>query len=260
MLEIASLCGNPKCPKKEMVWKSQPDMAGTRIPAGNFLLSFAILVAGASATKIWTVFGHMELACISLTTYYTHQREKLFPSVYLHWKKYQRKLISDLNSLGEQLVVTGDARHDSMGHSAKYGLYSVFCCNTPSIAHFELVQRNKVDSSSAMEYEGFKRSMDFLAMLPCGISTFVSDRHSSVIKHMKEKLSSMKHYFDLWHLKKQRSGAIHVSSNVNDMEQKEEVSATRLPLVGEIPYGRGNEEFVGGRGNLRGNEEKVGET
>eukprot|EP00112_Aurelia_sp_Birch-Aquarium-sp1_P022936 Seg664.9 transcript_id=Seg664.9/GoldUCD/mRNA.D3Y31 product="hypothetical protein" protein_id=Seg664.9/GoldUCD/D3Y31 len=53
-----------------------------------------------------------------------------------------------------------------------------------------------------MEYEGFQRSMHFLSSMPCGISTFVSDRHSSVIKHMREKLSGIKHYFDLWHLKK----------------------------------------------------------
>lgn len=67
-------------------------------------------------------------------------QEKLFPAVYIHWKKYQSKLLMELNSLGEKLVITGDARHDSMGHSAKYGIYSIFCCNKPSIAHFELVQ------------------------------------------------------------------------------------------------------------------------
>ena len=33
----------------------------------------------------------------------------------------------------------------------------------------------------------------------------------------------------------------------------------RLPLVGEFPYSRGNEEFVGGRGNLRGKVDKMGE-
>ena len=48
-------------------------MPGTKIAAGNFLLSLAILVAGASATKVRTVFNHMGLACISLQTYYTHQ-------------------------------------------------------------------------------------------------------------------------------------------------------------------------------------------
>ena len=33
----------------------------------------------------------------------------------------------------------------------------------------------------------------------------------------------------------------------------------RLPLVGEITYNRENEEFVGGRGNLRGKGCKIGE-
>ena len=38
----------------------------------------------------------------------------------------------------------------------------------------------------------------------CGIkiSTFISDRHTSIAKHMREKLSDIVHYFDLWHLKK----------------------------------------------------------
>ncbi len=74
MVEIASSCANPNCKDKERLWRSQPDMPGTRIPAGNFLLSFAILVAGASATKIRTVFSHMGLSCISLSTYFSHQK------------------------------------------------------------------------------------------------------------------------------------------------------------------------------------------
>ena len=37
------------------------------------------------------------------------------------------------------------------------------------------------------------------------------------------------------------------------------VMHSRLPLVGEFPYSRGNEEFVGGRGNLRGKVDKMGE-
>ena len=35
--------------------------------------------------------------------------------------------------------------------------------------------------------------------------------------------------------------------------------APKLPLVGEFPYSRGNEEFVGGRGNLRGKVDEMGE-
>ena len=39
-----------------------------------------------------------------------------------------------------QLVIAGDGRHDSMGHSAKYCAYTVFCCTVPLIIHFALVQ------------------------------------------------------------------------------------------------------------------------
>ena len=53
-----------------------------------------------------------------------------------------------------------------------------------------------------MELEGFKRAMAFMSSMPCGIGTFVSDRHTSVIKHMREELTHITHYFDLWHLKK----------------------------------------------------------
>ena len=31
-------------------------------------------------------------------------------------------------------------RHDSMGHCAKYGAYTIFCCTLTKIIHFSLVQ------------------------------------------------------------------------------------------------------------------------
>ena len=68
-----------------------------------------------------------------------HLQEKLFPGVFIHWKKYQQGLINEVKSRGD-LVIAGDGRHDSMGHSAKYCAYTVFCCTVPFIIHFALVQ------------------------------------------------------------------------------------------------------------------------
>ena len=54
-------CGNPSCKQKDFVWQSQPNMEGTKLAAGDFLLSFAILLAGTSidrlqSTPSWLIF------------------------------------------------------------------------------------------------------------------------------------------------------------------------------------------------------------
>ena len=44
-------------------------------------------------------------------------------------------------------MVAGDGRHDSMGHSAKFGAYTIFCCTLPMIIHFALIQVGKKSHS-----------------------------------------------------------------------------------------------------------------
>ena len=53
-----------------------------------------------------------------------------------------------------------------------------------------------------MEYVGFTRCMDNAFKNGLDITTFVSDRHPTIAKHMREKLDNVTHYFDLWHLTK----------------------------------------------------------
>lgn len=120
-------------------WNSQPFLIG-KFPAGNILLSFAIICAGASVGKVLLVFKHMGLLCYSEATYYYHQRHLLFPTIMKFWHSYQEKVITSLN--GKEVVLAGDGRHDSMGHSAKYGTYTIFCCTVGLIIHIVLVQVN----------------------------------------------------------------------------------------------------------------------
>ncbi len=120
------------------VWHSQPFILG-RYPAGNVMLNFAVLMAGASISKILLVFRHMGLVVHSARTYYVHQRKFLFPSVLYYWNTYQRGLLDKAKAM-KDVVWSGDGRFDSMGHSAKYGVYTMFCTTLLKVVHFELVQ------------------------------------------------------------------------------------------------------------------------
>ena len=90
-------CGNPSCKQKDCVWHSQPNMEGTKLAAGDFLLSFAISLAGTSISKVQHVFRHMGMACISLSTFFAHQKvlyvTSNIPNVNL---KYPYKTLADL--------------------------------------------------------------------------------------------------------------------------------------------------------------------
>lgn len=127
------------CGGEPYTWKSQPMMFNGRYPAGNVLLSFSVLMAGASISKILLVFKHMGLAAISARTFFFHQKNFLFPAVLHFWERYQAALIAQIRNL-KDVVWSGDGRYDSMGHSAKYGVYSMFCNTILKMVHFELLQ------------------------------------------------------------------------------------------------------------------------
>lgn len=207
MLTIVSECSN--C-VESYTWKSQPDLMG-RFPAGNLLLSFATLCAGASINKVLLVFRHMGMLVYHEPAYYYHQRHLLVPSIVAFWKKYQNKLLEKLRN--KEVVLAGDGRHDSMGHSAKYGTYSIFCCTIGLIIHIVLVQANQAGSSSGMEFLAFQKAFTFLLGTEMIIKSFISDRHTSIAKWMREDCVTkcndlgkpvVQHFFDIWHIAKSK--------------------------------------------------------
>lgn len=126
------------CGENAFVWRSQPLLLG-KYPAGNILLSFAILMAGASVSKIFLVFKHMKLCMYNIRSYFIHQDKLLFPVVLSYWESYRSTLLNQVKDM-KNVVWSGDGRYDSMGHSAKFGVYTVFCCTLMKIVHFELLQ------------------------------------------------------------------------------------------------------------------------
>ena len=126
-----------KCGRK-FKWNSQPLILG-RFPAGNILLSFSTLMAGVSLSKVLLMMRHFGMSMISARTYFYHQQIFLFPAIIQCWNDYQKKLFEMLSPM-KDTVWAGDGRFDSMGHSAKYGAYTMLCPTVMKIGHFELVQ------------------------------------------------------------------------------------------------------------------------
>ena len=130
--QICSHCGHQR------LWRSQPHIRDT--PAGNLLLSAAILFSGATPGKTFRLLGYMGVACISDRTFYYHQSQYLQPAVLSVWEGKQHELLAECTSRCTPLSIDGDGRADSPGHSAKYGSYGIIDLSINKVLHIELVQ------------------------------------------------------------------------------------------------------------------------
>ncbi|XP_065067015.1 uncharacterized protein LOC135692760 isoform X2 [Rhopilema esculentum] len=205
-----------ECGKDCWKWRSQPYVLG-RYPAGNILLSLSTLTAGASISKLLLIFRHFGLATYSAHTFFRHQKKFVFPAILRHWELYRASLLTELHGV-KDIVLCGDGRFDSMGHSAKYGTYTMYCDNIKKIIHFELVQSNECKGSSNMELLGAKRCFGYLNDAGIEVSNFISDRHRGVAKWIRESLPHVHHYYDIWHVARTLTKKVTIASKERNCE------------------------------------------
>ena len=131
VMQTCANCGD------NFVWRSQPLVLG-KYPAGNILLSFAILWLEHQLTRYCSYF----VTWAFVLMLYVHSlgiRDLLFfPLCYITGRHI--KMLKEM----KDIEWSGDGRFDSMGHSAKYGVYTMFCTTIMKIAHFELVQVSEI--------------------------------------------------------------------------------------------------------------------
>ena len=130
--QICSHCNNT------YVRESQPYVG--KIPAGNIMISAAILYTGSLPAKALRVFSSLNCATITRKTFFRHQKAFLQPAINCIWEKEQEALINQLQVKKQGLVLGGDGRADSPGHSAKYGSYSVVDVKQNKVVDLKLVQ------------------------------------------------------------------------------------------------------------------------
>ena len=128
------------------VWESQPYVGS--IPAGNIMISAAILYIGLMPAKVLRVFSSLNCATIKRMTFFRHQKAYLQPAINCVWETEQGTLINQLQYKKQGLVLGGDGRADSPGHSAKYGTYSVIDLKQSKVLDLKLVQVYSCDYTS----------------------------------------------------------------------------------------------------------------
>jgi Transposase len=116
------------------------------------------------------------------------------------------------------IVIGGDGRADSPGHSAKFGSYTTMELRLNKVIDIQLVQSNEVGGSYHMELEGLKRSIEFLWQNDLVPSVIISDRHASIQKWVRENMPNTQHYYDVWHVAKGVTKKMEQLANQKDCE------------------------------------------
>ena len=62
-------------------------------------------MSGVSISKVFLLFKHLGLCTITSRAYYLHQNKFLFPSVIMHWERYQNALIEKTEESKECYLV-----------------------------------------------------------------------------------------------------------------------------------------------------------
>ena len=82
----------------------------------------------------------MNVACFTERTFYHHQKWYLEPAVMSVWEAKQSALLTQCRATGGPLIIGGDGRADSPGHSAKYGSYGILDLTTNKVIGMQLIQ------------------------------------------------------------------------------------------------------------------------
>ena len=85
----------------------------------------------------------MGVKTITGRTFLNHQNMYLQPAIIQDWRTSQDSIINELKERqvrGEPLILGGDGRADSPGHSAKYGVYTMMELKTFKIVDIQVVQ------------------------------------------------------------------------------------------------------------------------
>ncbi|XP_057709308.1 uncharacterized protein LOC130927468 isoform X2 [Corythoichthys intestinalis] len=195
---------------------SQPTHIGT-MGKGNLLLAASVFFSGIHFAKFKRFCDNMNLKTICEDTYVTLRKRFLFPVVEKTWENEQSAVLTNMKSRNE-VVLCGDARRDSPGHSAKYCTYTFLDVHSHKVADFKVINCTSVSSSNTMEIHGFKEALKTIEGKGVKVSTISTDRHPQIVKEMRVSNSEKCHQFNPWHVAKEVAKQLYAAAKKRGCE------------------------------------------
>ncbi|XP_028417304.1 uncharacterized protein LOC114541702 isoform X2 [Dendronephthya gigantea] len=146
------------------------------------------------------MFNFCNLQYFSSILFNQYQKLYIIPAINDYWEEHKQKCWKEREN--KEVILSGDGRNDSPGHSAQYCTYSLADTNDRAILQMNVVDvREAAGKSNNMERIGFEKKMDTLLAPPIVMKEVVTDGHIEIAALMKreEKYKEVTHQNDVWH-------------------------------------------------------------
>ncbi|KAK0148319.1 hypothetical protein N1851_011713 [Merluccius polli] len=184
--------------------------------ARDFLLSSNILLSGNNYAKVALLLKFTNIRMVNQTTHYTIQDTYCVDTIKEYWEEKRSEAIRRLQ--GEDVVLLGDGRNDSPGHSAQYCSYTTMELDTKEIVYVATIDKRQTNwNSNIMEKEGFIQTVEKLTK-EIKVVESCTDAHvqiGALLNPDKSRYKELRihHSLDIWHGAKNLSKKIAAVSS-----------------------------------------------
>ncbi|XP_060561175.1 uncharacterized protein LOC132720945 [Ruditapes philippinarum] len=161
----------------------------------------------------------LRLGITASPTHYQIQSKHAIPVIKEEFERVMKANIEKY--IGKNIVIAGDGRMDSPGHSAQYCTYTIMEYENKDILACEIVNKRETDmKSTAMVKEGLKRCLKKLSDSGITIQELCTDASTSIASMIGKEYPDIEHSFDVWDGAKnfgKRLGAVGAESKNKEL-------------------------------------------
>ena len=167
---------------------------GQNVYVNTILLAPGVIISGNNYEKVANLFNFLGVGFVAPATFTRLQRICIIPEIEEYWKKMKNEIWSLLSS--ETIILCGDGRMDSPGHSAKCGVYVLMEQFLEVIVDLVVIDKRETGGiSTNMEVFGLKKLLERVVgkLILSEIVTDASSAVRALVKKMKGTVIKIKH-------------------------------------------------------------------